>query len=337
MKKSLNVLLSVLLLALLTLACWPANAQTDEDALAVVRSVIQADRQAVVANTMQLSETESPAFWPLYRQYRAEMDKVADGLVKLMQEYAAAYPDVPDDRAKKILQQMNDLQKKHVATRATYLKKFGKVLPPSKNLRFAQVENRLDLVLQLKLASIIPLVPIEGPLTGETTGAAVLAQGVPGGTVVQTYELAATVAAINPVNRKVTLVDSSGFKTTVKAGPEVINFDQIRVGDQLKLTLTEKLVVYVADADEAPTDTGIRFVALAPEGAKPGGILADTVQVTAEIIALDAERRKATLQFEDGTTSTVAVRQDVDLSKRKIGDKVVIRATESLAIKIQKP
>jgi hypothetical protein len=40
-----------------------------------------------------------------------------------------------------------------------HLKKFTKVLPKSKALRFSQLENRLDLAMRLQLASVIPLVP----------------------------------------------------------------------------------------------------------------------------------------------------------------------------------
>ena len=120
------------------------------------------------------------------------------------------------------------------------------MLSPAKTLRFAQVDSRLDLALQLELAASIPLVPVEGRLTGEAGGAAVVAEGVPGGSVVATYELTATVAAMDKASRKLTLVDANGIKTTVKVGPEAINFDQIQVGDRLKITVAEELVVYVA-------------------------------------------------------------------------------------------
>ena len=52
--------------------------------------------------------------------------------------------------------------------------------------------------------------------------------------------MTATVTGIDAASRKVTLVTPEGKKTTVKCGPEVINFDQIRVGDQLKVTVTER-------------------------------------------------------------------------------------------------
>ena len=327
----------ILLTASLAMLASKGNAQTADDQLQVARTTLKADRKATVAGAMQFTEQEGKAFWPLYEQYRAEMDKSGDALLKLIKDYAQLYPNVPDDRAKAMLKELGGLEKKLVETRNSHLQKIEKVISPAKTLRFAQVETRLDLVLRLGMAAEIPLVPVEGRLTGETAGAVVVKEGVPGGSVVQTYELQATVASIDKAARKVTLVDAAGVKTTVKAGPDVINFNQIQVGDKLKVTAAQELVVSVTGEGEATRDGGAQAVALAPKGAKPGGIMAETRQITAKVTAINAEQHTATLQFEDGTTHTVAVRPDVDLSKRKVGDKVVIRTTEALAIQVAKP
>jgi hypothetical protein len=175
-----------------------------------------------------------------------------------------------------------------------------------------------------------------GP-TVETTSAASFQQGVPGGIVVETHKMTSTVTGIDAANRKVTLVSPDGNKTTVKCGPEVINFDQIRVGDQIKVTVAEELAVYMATDAAPPGDAAVTVVALAPKGAKPGGIVANTVQVTAKVTAIDLKHHKATLQFSDGATRTVAVRKDVDLTQRKVGEEVVIRTTETVAISVEKP
>jgi len=171
----------------------------------------------------------------------------------------------------------------------------------------------------------------------ETTSATSYQQGVPGGVVVETHKLIATVTGIDAANRHVTLRTADGNKTTVKCGPDVVNFDQIRVGDQLKVTVTEELVAYLADAGAPPNDGAATAVLLAPRGAKPGGVIANTVQVTATVAAIDLKHHKATLQFPDGSTRTVAVRPDVDLTRRKVGEAVVIRTTETLAILVEKP
>jgi hypothetical protein len=58
--------------------------------------------------------------------------------------------------------------------------------------------------------------------------------------VVETYKLTATVIGIDAPVRKVTLLGQDGKKTTVKCGPEVTNFEQIRVGDVVKTTVTDE-------------------------------------------------------------------------------------------------
>ena len=61
------------------------------------------------------------------------------------------------------------------------------------------------------------------------------------------------------------------------------------------------------------------------------------VQVVATVVAIDMHKHKATLEFPDGSRKTVAVRPDVDLTQRKVGEKVVIRKTEAMAISVDKP
>lgn len=170
----------------------------------------------------------------------------------------------------------------------------------------------------------------------ETTSTAAFEHGVPGGVFVETHKMTANVTDVDAASRKITLLAADGKKTAVKCGPEVINFDQIHVGDQVKATVTDELVAAMAGPG-APSDGAASVVLLAPKGAKPGGIMAGTVQVTAKIAAIDLKHHKATLQFPDTTTKSVAVRPDVDLTLRKVGEEVVLRVTETVAISVEKP
>jgi hypothetical protein len=172
---------------------------------------------------------------------------------------------------------------------------------------------------------------------GEGAGFAAIQPGVPGGIRVDTYKETATVTGIDKATRKVTLVTKDGAKTTVKAGPEVANFDQLEVGDQVKATVTEQLVVFARKAGEPPGDGAAAAVVLAPLGAKPGVLMADTEEVTAKVKAIDVKHQKATLLFPNGTSQTFKVRKDVDLTTHTAGEDVVFRATEALAISVEKP
>jgi len=172
---------------------------------------------------------------------------------------------------------------------------------------------------------------------GERTTIVAAKEGVPGGVIVETYKTTATVTAVNASTRKVTLVAPDGAKTDFKAGPEVVNFDQIRVGDQVKVTVAEQLVVFLRKNGEPASDGRVTAVALAPKGAKPGVLMADTVEVTAKVKSIDLKHHKATLLFPDGKSRTFAARKDVDLTKVSIGEDVVIRTTEAIAITVEKP
>ena len=172
---------------------------------------------------------------------------------------------------------------------------------------------------------------------GLTSSSAVYQPGVPGGVMVDTFKMTATVTRIDADKRKVTLLTRDGKETTVKCGPEVINFDQIRVGDQLKIWVTQELAVAMGTAGAPSSDGGAEMVALAPKGAMPGGMMASTVQATAKVTAIDLKHHKATLQLPDGSSKTFAVRPDVDLTQRKVGEEVVIRFAEAMAITVERP
>jgi hypothetical protein len=150
-------LTAALCAGLFALAPVSAPAQTVHDEIEVARGVLKADRKAVIADNMQLTEAESKAFWPIYRDYRNSMDKVGDHVIELVLEYAELYPNVPEARAKSMLARLGQLQSQKLQTRAACLQKLGPVLPASKVLRFAQLENRMDLLLDLQMASQIPL------------------------------------------------------------------------------------------------------------------------------------------------------------------------------------
>lgn len=172
---------------------------------------------------------------------------------------------------------------------------------------------------------------------GETETTTTFTPGAPGGEVVETTRINATVTAIDRTERKITFVTPNNEKRVVSAGDEVVNFDQIRIGDQLRITITEAVVVRMAKPGEKIEDGGTALLGVAPVGDKPGVVTAETYQVTGTVTAIDLKKRKATLQFADGSSKKVKVRKDVDLSKHKVGEKVVIQTTDALAILIEKP
>ena len=161
-------------------------------------------------------------------------------------------------------------------------------------------------------------------------------KGVPGGTIVQTFKTTATVTAIDQAKRTATLRGSDGKKFVVQVGPAAVNFDQVRVGDLVNATVTQKIVAHLDRENAAASDGAAAAVVLAGKGDQPGGVVAETTQVTARIVAIDSSKRTASLRFEDGSTQTLPIRDDVDLSRLKVGQQAVFRVTEMIAISVEK-
>jgi hypothetical protein len=155
-----------------------------------------------------------------------------------------------------------------------------------------------------------------------------------GAIIVDTFTATAMVAAINSAERKVTLVSPDGRKTTYKAVPEVVNFGQIRAGDRVKVVLTEEAAVFIGHG-APPSAMAASGVALAPVGAKPAGVLVDTMQVTARVAAVDTKTRKVTFELPDGR-KTVKVGKQVDLASVMPGDNVTVQISEGLTLAVEK-
>lgn len=155
---------SFVVIVLASLAWNPvASAQVNEKFadmtadIELMRSVAQTERQAIVARAMILTDQEATAFWPVYNDYRAEVAKVNDQLVKLITDYAAQRDTMTDAQAKTLLNDHIRFEQDLLKVRKRYIGKFDKVLPTTKVARFYQIENKLDLLQKLGLARNIPL------------------------------------------------------------------------------------------------------------------------------------------------------------------------------------
>ena len=144
------------LLALLV-AVTPSLAQV-HDEVALTRQEIQTERQAIVAENLQLSDAEGKTFWPMYRDYRNEMARNGDRTVKLIHDYAASYDTMTDEQATALLDEALAIQKDELRIKSTWVAKFRKSFSPKTVMRFFQIENKLDAIIKVGVAGEIPLV-----------------------------------------------------------------------------------------------------------------------------------------------------------------------------------
>jgi hypothetical protein len=160
----------------------------------------------------------------------------------------------------------------------------------------------------------------------------------PGGLlVVQTVEHTATVVAIDAIHRKVTIQPPHGDPEVVKVSEGAVNFQNIRVGDEVRAVVIEETAVNLVPGGAPESLGAATAVSLAPEGGRPGAVVADTVETTATVVGIDAHAHTITLQFLDGRVREMNVGKHRDLSKVGLGDSIRIQFTEAIAISVTKP
>lgn len=141
------------------LGAVPALAQDKPaDNMQIVREKIRADKKLVVAEAMGMTEPEAKAFWPVYEAYQRDLAKINDRTIKLIDDYAENYGTMSDQAAKKLMDEYMAIETERLNIRQSYLPRFRQVLSEMKVLRYYQLENKIQAVVNYELAASIPLV-----------------------------------------------------------------------------------------------------------------------------------------------------------------------------------
>jgi len=128
------------------------------DNMEVLREKMRADKRAVVASVLQLTDGEAKAFWPVYNAYQSDAISRYDRLLGLVDTFAKNYDTMSDETAMKLLNDYLVIEGDYVALMSKYLPRFKKVLPPKKVARLYQVENKARALVNYDLAREIPFV-----------------------------------------------------------------------------------------------------------------------------------------------------------------------------------
>ena len=131
--------------------------------LADLRAALRASRKQTVAQTLRLTPEEATRFWPVYDQYTADLIKINDSLYQLVAEYANTYGKYDDKAATSFIARWLDQDVKLAALRAKYVPIVDKVLPGVKAATFFQIDRRLSMAIDLRIASMLPILQNQIP------------------------------------------------------------------------------------------------------------------------------------------------------------------------------
>ena len=144
--------------AALLLASAAGAAEPQSTVEVVTPESIAARRKAIVAENLPLTAEQAKTFWPIYEGYRAERAAPLDERTALFGRFFDATRKVDAATAKALLDDYQSLDRRDLETRARWLAKMGAALPATLVLRYAQIENKIDVSIQYWMAEQLPLV-----------------------------------------------------------------------------------------------------------------------------------------------------------------------------------
>jgi hypothetical protein len=153
---------SILLLATLAFSNRAVGKETlgrlPESEIALLRSDIQTKKTDILQQNLTLSDEQAKTFWPLQRAYENDLTKLGDQRLDVIREYAKNWNDLSDETAKDLGKRLLDYQRKRIDLRSKYFERMSKEISPSVAAKFFQIEMQLEDIIDLEIASAVPLI-----------------------------------------------------------------------------------------------------------------------------------------------------------------------------------
>jgi hypothetical protein len=137
------------------------SAASDKD-IELLRQDLRDQRKQIVALNLPLSGDEATKFWPVFDQYRKDAIKPNDQRWEVIKAYAQTYDTMSDAQANDYMKRANAVDQDLLALRMRYVPMFEKVIGAKKTALFYQIDRRVDLLINLQLSSVIPMVNAGG-------------------------------------------------------------------------------------------------------------------------------------------------------------------------------
>ena len=124
----------------------------------LLKSDVRTQKVAIISKALQFTNEESSAFWPVHREYELENSKIIDDRIELINNYVQNYDNLTDEKARELAKKVFALEKKRTKLKKKYFKRFERALSATIAAKFIQVENQINLLIDLQIASELPLI-----------------------------------------------------------------------------------------------------------------------------------------------------------------------------------
>ena len=124
----------------------------------LLRANVRQEKSQIMGAVMQLDASEAAKFWPIYEEYDGELTTLNDLRSENIQDYARSYTQMTDEKAEELIKRALDYQKQRSELLGKYFERVKQSLGAITAARFLQIENQLLLIIDLQIASSLPIV-----------------------------------------------------------------------------------------------------------------------------------------------------------------------------------
>jgi len=124
----------------------------------LLRQDVRAEKMTIITQIMAFTPEEASSFWPVYADYDRELTKIGQERVANIEDYANNYGNVTDAKATELVNRALGIEEQRTALKRKYFQKFSEAMSAKVAARFLQVEHQLLLLIDLQVASSLPIV-----------------------------------------------------------------------------------------------------------------------------------------------------------------------------------
>jgi hypothetical protein len=128
-----------------------------QEYIKLLREDVSSQKAKLLGQVMQFDAEDAAKFWPIYRDYDAELKKVNELRMANILEYSQSYTSMSDAKADELIKNAMAFQKQRDELLVKYYERVKQELGAITAARFVHVEHQLLTIIDLKIASSLPV------------------------------------------------------------------------------------------------------------------------------------------------------------------------------------
>lgn len=132
-------------------------AQSGQTEVEIIQEAFGLEKKMAIANFMDLGE-DAESFWAIYDEYEAERKKLGNARIKVIEDYAANYANLSDEKILELFKKTSSVKKSLAKLQKTYFNKMRKEVGVGKAAQFWQLENYFNAMIQAQIYSELPFI-----------------------------------------------------------------------------------------------------------------------------------------------------------------------------------